>query len=144
MPSFEEWVKRYEEKTGDKHEVPKGFRTIFDERRGYAQFMLSADKTTLVMEEVSGDGRFWYLWAIKFCRDYKVKKLCITCTRNIFAYLRGIGKCKITKKEIQPERHNGYKIEGVTHEGLRFFCWPRWWDEEKQRNAYYVVVEVTK
>lgn len=143
MPSFEEWVKRYEEKSGDKHVVPKGSRTIWDEEKGYAQFLLSADKQLLAIEETCGDGKFWYNWAIQFCREHNIARFCTTCTRNILPYLRGMGG-KITKKEIQPERHNGYKIEGVTHEGLRFFCWPRWWDEEKQRNAYYVVVEVTK
>lgn len=141
--TFEEWVAVYEKKSGDAHKVPQGSFTLWDERRGYAQFLLSEDKKLLITEETCGDGKFWYEWAINFCREHDIPKFCTTCTRKILPYLRGMGG-KIIKQEIQTERHNGYKIEGVTHEGLRFFCWPRWWDEEKQRNAYYVVVEVTK
>lgn len=141
MPSFQEWVKIYEKKTGDKHIVPKGAQTLWDEEKGYVQFLLSADRNILFIEETCGDGKYWYEWALFFCREHKIPKLCTTCTRKILPYLRGLGG-QITKKEIQPERHNGYKIEGVTKDGLRFFCWARWWDEEKQRNAYYVLVEV--
>lgn len=141
--TFEEWVKIYEAKTGDKHVEERGVRTIWDERRGYAQFMLDSDRRVLTVIEVCGDGRYWYNFAVEFCREHNVPLLCTTCTRKILPYIRSWGG-KITKKEIQPERHNGYKIEGITDKGMPFHCWPRWWDESKQRNAYYLVVEVLK
>lgn len=143
MPNFQEWVKIYEKKTGDKHKSPNGAQTVWDERRGYAQFLLSADHKVLTVEEVCGDGKFWSEWAINFCREHNISRVCTTFTRKLMPYFRSLG-AKIIKKEIQPKRHNGYKIEGVTKQGLRFFCWPCWWDKEKQRNAYYVVVEVLK
>ena len=50
MPSFEEWVKRYEEKTGDEHTAPLGAQTVYDSEKGYGQFLLSRDRSLLTIE----------------------------------------------------------------------------------------------
>lgn len=137
---FNEWVKRYVEKTGDEHICPDGYTTLFDKDKGYAQYKVENNR--LWVYETCGDGQYWYNLGIKMCLDNHIPYLCTICTRRILPYLRLMGG-KITKKEIQQERHNALKIEGVNHLGLRFFCWAAWWDEKKQRNAYYVVSEVT-
>lgn len=139
--TFEEWVKVYEEKTGDEHTCPEGFTTLFDEEKGYAQYGVSVDRKTLYVYEACGDGKYWYDLGVKYCKDHNIPKMITICTRHILPYLRLL-KFKIEKKEIQAHRHNGYKIEGINHLGNRFYCWPAWWSETKQENAYYVVSEV--
>ena len=141
--TFEEWVKWYEQKTGDEHYCPPGFVTLYDPEKGYAQYKTNGDRSRLFVYEACGDGRYWYNKGVEICRDYEIPYIVTICTRHIMPYLRLLG-FKIQSKIVQPERHNGYKIEGVNHLGKRFFCWPAWWDEDKQCNAYYVVSEVTK
>ena len=139
--TFEEWVKFYEKKSGDTHEVRGGYTTLYDKDKGYAQFKV--DNGRLWVHEVGGDGRYWYSVAEKICTDNNIPMIVAICTRPILPYLRLMG-AKITKKEIQPDRNNAYKIEGVNHKGLRFWCWAAWYDEDKKRPAYYVVNEVIK
>ena len=141
--TFEEWVEIYEKKSGDKHICPEGYVTLYEPVKGYAQYKVNPEKSRLFIYETCGDGRYWYDKGVEICRDNGIPYLVTICTRRIMPYLRLMGG-KIKVKTIQPERHNGYKIEGVNHLGKRFFCWPAWWDEEKQCNAYYVVSEVTK
>lgn len=138
---FKEWVKHYEEKTGDKHEVKGGYTTLSDPEKGYAQFKVENGR--LFVHEVCGDGWYWYTLAEKICTDHNIPLLITICTRPIMPYIR-LMQGRITKKEIEPHRHNAYKLEGVNHLGLRFFVWAAWWDEAKQRNAYYVASEVIK
>lgn len=140
--TFEEWVKAYEEKTGDEHYTPEGFTVLYDKDRGYAQYYVDKGYNFMYVYEACGDGRYWYDVGIKICRDYNVPKMITICTRHILPYLR-LMQFKIEKKIVQPHRHNGYKIEGKNHLGNNFWCWPAWWDEKKQCNAYYVVSEVT-
>lgn len=137
--TFEEYIKVYETKTGDKHICPSGYTTLYDKDKGYAQYKVENNR--LWVYEVCGDGKYWYSLGIRMCKDHNIPYLCTICTRDILPYIR-LMKGKITKKEIQPERNNAYRLEGVNHLGLRFFVWAAWWDGEKQQHAYYVISEV--
>lgn len=143
MPSFQEWVKIYEEKTGDEHYCPPFYTTLFDEEKGFAQYWVAADHSVMYVYECCGDGKYWYDIGVRVCREHNIPRMVTICTRHILPYLRLL-KFKIQSKIVQPERHNGYKIEGLNHLGKPFYCWPAWWDEDKQCNAYYVVSEVNK
>ena len=138
---FKDWVKRYEKKSGEKHISPPGFTTLFDKDKGYAQYGIEHER--LWIYEVCGDGRYWYNKGLKVCKDQGLKYICTICTAPIFPYLRLMGG-KIKSKIQQPERNNGWKIEGENHLGFRFFVWPAWFDTGKQRHAYYIVSEVKK
>lgn len=139
--TFEEWVKKYEEKTGDEHYLPDGFVTLYDAEKGYAQYGVGKNMNRLYVYECCGDGRHWYDVGVKICRDNKIPYMVTICTRSLMPYLRLL-RFKITKKDKQSCRNDGWKLEGVNHLGKRFFVFAAWWDERKQENAYYVVSEV--
>lgn len=140
--TFEEWVKKYEERTGDKHSNPdNSYTTLYDKDKGYAQYKVENNR--LYIYEVCGDGQYWYNLGVKMCQDHNIPFIVTICTCKIRPYLRCM-KLKPTKEILQPERHDGYKFEGVNHLGLRFFAWPAWWDEEKGRHGYYIVTETVR
>lgn len=138
---FKDWVKKYEAKSGDKHICPDGYTTLFDKDKGYAQYKVEDNR--LWIYEVCGDGRYWYHLGGKICQDHNIPFIVTVCTCKLRPYLR-LMQLKPTKEFQQPERNNGWKMEGVNHLGLRFFCWPAWWDEEKGRHAYWIVTEMVK
>lgn len=139
--TFEEYVKVYEKKTGDEHDCPDGYTTLYDKDKGYAQYKVENNR--LYIYEVCGDGRYWYDLGIKICQDHNIPFIVTVCTCKIKPYLR-LMKLKPTTEYKQPERNNALKFEGVNHLGLRFFGWAAWWDEEKQKHAYYIVTETTR
>ena len=139
--TFEEFVEVYEKKTGDKHVCPDGYTTLYDKDKGYAQYKLEGNR--LRIYEVCGDGRYWYHLGAKICQDHDIPFIVTICTCKLKPYLR-LMQLKPTKEYQQQERDGGWKIEGVNHLGLRFFCWPAWYDHERKKHAYYIVTEMTK
>lgn len=139
--TFEEWVKEYEKHTGDTHGIPDGYTTLYDKDKGYAQYKVEDNR--LCIYEVCGDGMYWYNLGVKMCQDHNIPAIVTICTRKIRPYMRCM-KLNPIKVEVQEERNNALKIEGVNHLGLRFFAWAAWWDEEKNRHAYYIVTETVK
>ena len=69
MPSFQEWVKIYEDKTGDKHYCPPFYTTLFDEEKGFAQYWVAADHSVMYVYECCGDGKYWYDIGVRVCRE---------------------------------------------------------------------------
>ncbi len=139
--SYEEWIKLYEQKTGDEHTCLDGYTTLYDAEKGYAQYKVEGAR--LHIYECCGDGFYWYNVGIKICRDYGIEAIVTICTRKIKPYIRAM-KFKIEKEIPLPHRHNGYRYEGVNHIGERFFIFPAWWNEDLQRHAYYVVTFVNE
>jgi len=136
--TFEEWVKVYEKKSGDTHKVIQGAVTLYDERRGYAQYGVSENKERLIIFEACGDGKHWYETGVVICRDNNIPAILTICIRNIEPYIRAL-KGKIEKKIPLDDRNGGFRYEGKNHLGKPFYAFPAWWDKEKQCNAYYVI-----
>lgn len=55
--STSEWKEFYKQKTGDEFRTRSGFRELYIPERGLCQ--LSVTEKLVVLEQVSGDGRFW-------------------------------------------------------------------------------------
>lgn len=139
--TLNEWYEKYEAKSKEKHIEPDGFRTLYDNDKGYAQVKIDGD--FIIVYEVCGDGRYWYERAIEIAKANNCHWLFTICTRNILPYIR-LMKCKWTKKETVPEFHNAIKGEGINHLGNKFVVLPAWHDSDKKTLAYNVYSEVIK
>ena len=93
--TYEEWVKLYEDKTGDEHTCLDGYTTLYDADKGYAQYKVEGAR--LHIYEACGDGFHWYNVGIKICRDYGIEAIVTICTRKIKPYLRAM-KFKVEKE----------------------------------------------
>ena len=89
--TLDEWIRIYEEKTGDKHDVPKGFKLYYIPNRGYAvysMFKTGRIDDCILVYEVCGDAHFWHDIGVFMAQQNEVKYLLTLCTRNIIAYCR--------------------------------------------------------
>lgn len=139
--TLEQWIDRYETKSGDKHLIPDGYQTLYDEQKGYAQVRVDGEFISVL--EVCGDGRYWYNKAIEIARDNKCRWLHTFCVRNILPYIRLMGG-KWTEKSEMPTFHDAIKGQGVNHLGNKFIVIPAWYDNDKKAVAYNVYSEVIK
>ena len=86
---LEEWIKKYEEKTGDKHTLPDGYVQYFLPDKGYAQYaMVKEAANCLYIYETCGDADFWYSLGKMLAVNNNLKFICTICTREINAYMR--------------------------------------------------------
>lgn len=139
--TFDEWVKRYEVKAEEEHITPAGYKTLYDEQKGYAQIKI--DGEFISVYEVCGDGRYWYDRAIEIGKANNCRWLFTICTRNILPYIRLMGG-KWTHRETIPHFHNAIKGDGINHLGNKFIVIPAWYDDKKRALAYNVYSEVIK
>lgn len=89
--TLDEWIRIYEEKTGDKHDVPKGFTMYYIPNRGfavYSMFKMNKPDDCILVYEVCGDAHFWHDIAVFMAQQNNVRNLMTLCTRNIHAYCR--------------------------------------------------------
>lgn len=134
-----EWIKRYEEKTGDKHEVLPGFVEQFLAERGYCQYGVDDKNKSLIIYETCGDGKFWYDVGFLICKEKSLQRLITVVTRNIKAHIRFF-RGKIQKEVIAED--GSYRLSGLNHDGRPFFVFPAWFDNKKNMYAYYLITEV--
>lgn len=93
-----EWVRIYEEKTGDTAALPKGFRLFYLAERGFAMLMADPESRIMFVWQVCGDGKFWRDFAELQCAAADLDYICTICTREILPYIRGFG-WKIVRQE---------------------------------------------
>lgn len=136
--TLREWFSYYEKKTHEKHVNPVGYKTVFDEEKGYCQFRIK-DRDLLVYE-CCGDGLFWCNFAFNFAKKHDLERIVTICTRDIIPYVRRMGGHVVRKKE-RPNTDKGLDIYGVTKYG-EFRCFPIWRNNKTERNAYCIVCEV--
>lgn len=99
-----EWIKRYEEKTGDKFLLPKGFQLYFLPERGFAQFKIDFEGSILMIYQACGDAKFWRDVGELMCIMNNIDHISTICTVNIDAYIRIFGW-----KPYNVENVNGQK-----------------------------------
>lgn len=139
--TLNEWIKKYEEKTGDEHCTPDGFELVFDEEKGYAQY--KHDGNILFVYEACGDGKFWYqVVGVELAKKLGAKWIATICTRKIRPYMRLMGM-KLTE-ERKLDFHGAISGTGINHLGNKLIVMPAWYDETKNSLAYYVYSEVMK
>lgn len=87
--TLEEWIKRYEEKTGDDFMLPPGFTLYWLPNRGFAEYRYVDD--ILVVYQLCGDIHFWYDLACLLCIQKGGVSVSTVCTCPIRPYLRLLG-----------------------------------------------------
>lgn len=87
--SLKEWVTEYEEKTGDKFDVPVGFQLYWLPERGFASMKPDFEGKILVMWQVCGDGKFWRDTGELFVANaMNLECVAAICIRPIRPYIR--------------------------------------------------------
>lgn len=86
MKSLEEWIQRYEEKTGDEFMLPAGFQLWWLPNRGFAQMRLYED--LVIVYQLCGDIHFWYDIACLIAMMNGAKAVSTISTVSIRPYLR--------------------------------------------------------
>lgn len=90
--SLKEWIKIYEDKTGDTFGVPEGYRFFYMAERGFASMKPDFKTRLMVVYQVCGDGKFWRDFAeLAFAVPLGLDAVCTICTRPIKPYIRGFG-----------------------------------------------------
>lgn len=98
--SLKEWVKIYEEKTGDKAELPAGYRLFYLAERGFASMKPSLEDKMMVVYQVCGDAKFWRDHAELYAATMGLDYVASICTRHIKPYIRGFGWSIISEQCI--------------------------------------------
>ena len=98
----EEWIKWYEEKSGDTFVMKANAALYFQAKRGIMVCRLTGDsqESMLVIDYVIGDGKFWYDFAEIIAAMWNCRCIGTICTRHIEAYIR-FWDGKIVKKWLQ-------------------------------------------
>lgn len=86
MKTLEEWIDRYEEKTGDEFMLPAGFQLWWLPERGFAEYRLVDG--ILVVYQLCGDIHFWYDLACLMAMQNKAACVSTIAALPIYAYLR--------------------------------------------------------
>lgn len=87
--SLNDWVKRYEEKTGDTFTLPPGFQLYWLPTRGFAQYRLYGD--LIIVYQLCGDIHFWYDLGCLMCIQNGGRAVATISTCPIKPYLRLLG-----------------------------------------------------
>ena len=86
-----EWIKKYEDKTGDRHIIPEGYTQYYLPSRGYAQYGMMRDRGCLYIHECCGDAKFWFDLGVLLCGQNGLEYITTVCTRDLKAYMRFFG-----------------------------------------------------
>lgn len=150
MKTLDEWIKEYEEKTGEEHTEPNEenkLKLYYVADRGYAEigiFRTDNTEPSVVIYEVCGDAKFWHDFGVILCKQHNIKNILTVCIRAIEPYIRFWGW------NIK-ERHKNKdgilaRLRGTNQYGKSLDIGIAWRREralkEKERYAYIVTSEV--
>lgn len=140
MPTLNEYIKKYEQKTKEKFKPKEGFKLFYLPERGFCEIAITQKNKMLMIYQLCGDGKFWRDFALVLAQTLKIKKFGTICIRkNIEAYIRLWG-FKITKKEPLNDGSFIYKAENK--EGNKARISPIRIHEDTSRISYLVTWEV--
>lgn len=137
--TLNEWIQKYETKTGEKHELPTGYVQYFLPDRGYCQYIMDTDRQVLYVYELCGDAKFWFDLGVIMCKQNGLRYITTICTRNIKPYIRFWGW---TIKEEINEDNGAVRFNGHNKEGLMVTISTAWLDNKTGKYAYYCTSEV--
>ena len=86
--TLDEWIRFYEDKSGEKLEVPKNFIFQWHPYRGFSVMMPDLEGKILMIYSTCGDGRFWRDVAEMLALNNGMTKLMTICIRKIEPYIR--------------------------------------------------------
>lgn len=88
VKSLKGWIQQYEEKTGDKFDMPKGFKLYYLPERGFASMKVDMESKMCIIYQTCGDGKFWRDMAELMFTNLGINCLSTICTREIKPYIR--------------------------------------------------------
>lgn len=89
--TLKQWAEIYESKTGDKAELPNGFRMCYLAERGFCVYKADKENDMIFVYQVCGDAKFWRDYAELQACNVGVNHVCTICTRHIKPYIRTFG-----------------------------------------------------
>lgn len=98
--SLKEWVKIYEEKTGEKAELLKGYRLCYLAERGFASMKADTEGKMIIIHQVCGDAKFWRDYAELIGATAGFECVASICTRHVEPYIRCFGWEILEREEV--------------------------------------------
>lgn len=136
--TLEEWIKFYEEKTSQKFERDERFKLFYLPDKGFCEIMQTEKMT--VINQLSGDGKFWKNFAEKIARINNSEMLGSWYIRkNVRAYMRLFG-FKIIGEEILSDQLKRYR--SIDKDGNKGLMSPSYDAKTKKHVGYFVTWEV--
>lgn len=89
--SLKEWIDIYEEKTGDKFGLPKGFRLCYLAERGFCEYRLDVEGKIVLVYQLCGDAKFWRDSLELIYSHAGFDAIGTICIRHIKPYIRSFG-----------------------------------------------------
>ena len=127
-----EWAKLYEDKTGDKAELPAGFKLYFLPERGFAMYKPDETGKIMLIYRVCGDAKFWHDVAEIIAYQLGLKCFATIITRNVKAYIRFWNWTIVEETTIDSQKrflcHDNQGREVIiTHKGIQKNGEPSYW-----------------
>lgn len=98
--SLKEWVDIYEQKTGDKAELPEGYRLFYLAERGFASMKPDEEGKMMIIYQVCGDAKFWRDYAELIGSTAGFNCVASICTRHVEPYIRCFGWETLEREEV--------------------------------------------
>ena len=96
MKTLYDYVKEYEEKTGEEFQTPQGFTLFFVPERGFAQMRIF--EGMVVVYQVCGDLLFWFDFAKVMAASNGCYCVITKCVRHVLPYIRRL-RLRIEERE---------------------------------------------
>jgi len=141
MKTLDEWIKIYENKTGEMHELPNGYEQYFLPDRGYCQYIMDTERDVLYIYELCGDAKFWFDLGVVMCKQNKLRYITSICIRHIKPYIRFWGW---HIDEVLHEENGAVRMNGKNKEGLAVTISTAWLNNDTGEYAYYCTSEVNR
>ena len=135
--TLNEYIEKYEKRTGEKFEPKNGFKLFYLADRGFCEYKIDTDKDMVMIYQLCGDGKFWRDYGLLLAELTGCKHLGTICSRdNIKAYIRFWGYV-VQKEEILEDGLKRYHcIE--KNSGKKGLVSPAWTDKETNKTSYYI------
>lgn len=86
---IEDWIKKYETKTGDAFERKASFELLYIPERGFAE--IKVGDSALFVWQLCGDGRWWFKTLMDTAKRLRLKYLTALVVRKVEPFIRIFG-----------------------------------------------------
>jgi hypothetical protein len=133
---LDEWIEQYNKRTPEPFKRDPKYDFFFDEDKGFCE--VGATKDMVIINQLSGDGRFWKEKVSALAREIGAKVCGTWCIRSqVRAYIRLFG-FKVWKEEELPDGRK--RFFGIDKEGKQGIMSPAF-TYENGTQAYFVTWE---
>lgn len=102
--SLKQWIDFYEKKTGDKADLPFGYKLVYLAHRGFIVLHYDSIGKMIVAYEVCGDGTFWRDYCELLASENGAECIASICTRPVLPYIKAFG-WEVIKDEVKDGHH---------------------------------------